>query len=92
MKKYFSRYSMLSVLVVGLIFFGSRAYADDASQFTKLIKDVTVHRALLESELGLDPNANHYYPHATCYYDDLVDHYEQDELVRDSLGPGNYSF
>lgn len=28
------------------------------------------------------------YPHATSYYDDLVDHYEHDQLTRDEIAKG----
>ena len=28
------------------------------------------------------------YPHATCYYDDLEDHYEHDQMMRDTIAEG----
>lgn len=28
------------------------------------------------------------YPHASCYYDDLVVHYEDDEQMRDAISEG----
>jgi len=83
MKKQYFWLSSLIIFVAALLVFGSHAYADDTSQLNQQIQDVRAHRVQMEAQLGLDPQATDTYPHATSYYDDLADHYEQDQLIRD---------
>jgi hypothetical protein len=63
--------SVLAVLVLVLLT-GPRVYAADNNS------------RQVESELDftLLPDV---WPHATSYYDDLVDHYEQEQLMRDVI-------
>ncbi len=77
----------VSIFVVILLFIGSGAYADDTSSFNDQIKALHADRAQVGAQLGIDPNVDNY-PHATSYYDDLVDHYEQDQLMRDVIAQG----
>ena len=80
---YFGR-SCLTVFVVTLLVLGSKVYADDVNP---LIQGVRAHRAQIESQLGIDPTLDTY-PRATSYYDDLEDHYEHAQLVRDDIDQG----
>jgi hypothetical protein len=87
MKKQCSRFSRLAVFVVTLLLFGSRAYADDTSQFNHFIQLIHTHRAQMEAQLGLDPQADPY-PQATSYYDDKEAHYEQVLIMSDFIDKG----
>ena len=71
----------LTVLGAVLLVLGSRAYAYDISPL------VQAHRAQVELQLGIDPRLDTY-PRATSYYDDLEDHYEHAQLVRDDIDQG----
>ncbi len=88
MKQHYLLLSSLAIFVAALLVLGSHAYADDTSQFNDQIQVIHAHRAQMESQLGLDPQADAWYPHATSYYDDLVDHYEHDQLMRDVIDEG----
>ncbi len=89
MKQHYLLLSSLAIFVAALLVLGSHAYADDTGQFNDQIQVIHAHRAQMESQLGLDPQADTYtYPHATSYYDDLVDHYEHDQLTRDVIDKG----
>ena len=80
-------YYRLTILVVTLLVLGPHAYADDAGQFNQMIQAVHAHRAQMEAQLGLDPQADTY-PHATSYYDDKVAHYEQVLIMSDFIDKG----
>lgn len=74
----------LTALVFAILVLGPQAYADDVSP---LIQSIRAHRAQMEAQLGIDPKLDTY-PRPTCYYDDLVDHYETVQLVRDDIDRG----
>jgi len=87
MKKHYSVIGGFAIFAVMVLFGGPQAYAQDANQFNQLVQEVHMNRAQLEAQLGLDPNAD-IYPHATCYYDDLEDHYEQVLIMSDFIDKG----
>jgi hypothetical protein len=87
MKKQYFWLNGLAIFAVTVLLVGPKAYADDDLQFSKSIQGVDIHRAQIESQLSIDPNLDTY-PHATSYYDDLEDHYEQDQLMRDVIDQG----
>ena len=85
MQKRYARFSGLPIFVLAVILLGSKAHADDTSSFNDFIQSLHTHRAAMELKFGVGYSS---YPHATCYYDDLVDHYEQDQLMRDVIAEG----
>jgi hypothetical protein len=87
MKKHYSLLGSLTILVVALLVLGSHAYADDTSKFNHQIQVIQAHRAQVELKMGLDPQWVRL-PHATSYYDDLADHYEQEQLMFDKIDEG----
>ena len=54
-----------------------KAHAQDMAAFNEKMEVIRADRARVASELGLVD----VYPHAASYYDDLVDHYEQYQLM-----------
>jgi len=87
MKKHYSMLGPLVIFVAALLALVPYAYADDASQFNQMIRDISAHRAHIESQLGIDPNSDNY-PHATSYYDDLTAHYELEQIMSDFIDKG----
>jgi len=87
MKRPFLLFSYIVFFILISFVVGSRAYADDTSQFNAQIRAVHVNRALTEAQLGLDPQFNRI-PQATCYYDDLADHDEQVFMMSDFIDQG----
>jgi hypothetical protein len=87
MKKRYLLISSFVVLLVTVLFIGPQAYADDAGQFNQMIQELHNHRAQVEMQLGLDPQA-YIVPHASSYYDDLADHYEQVLIMSDFIDKG----
>jgi hypothetical protein len=87
MNKHYLGLASLTIVAAALLISGPHAYADDANQFNQAVQTVRADRAQLESQLGIDPQLDTY-PRATSYYDDLEDHYEQGQLVRDDIDRG----
>jgi hypothetical protein len=87
MIKQYLLFRSLTIFVAALLVLGSYAYADTTSQFNHMIKSIHAHRVQMELKLGLSPQWNTY-PHATSYYDDLGDHYEQVLLMSDFIDKG----
>ncbi|MDE1921602.1 MAG: hypothetical protein KGI24_09205 [Candidatus Omnitrophica bacterium] len=78
------RYGLASAIVFVLMFAAPRVYAQDAPAFNNFVHGLQADRALVEVQLGLDSSWN-IYPQATSYYDDMTDHYEQVQLLRDDI-------
>ena len=87
MKRQYSWLGTLMMVVITVVFLSSHAKADDSSQFDQMIEDLHSDRARIEAQLGIDPNKDTF-PHATCYYDDLEDHYEHDQMMREEIDKG----
>jgi len=87
MKKLCSLTVRSAILAFMVLVFGLQAYANEASQFNQFVLELHKHRAKMELKLGLDPEAS-VYPHATSYYDDKVDHYEQVLIMSDFIDQG----
>ena len=80
--------SSLAILVLAALNLGSRAYADDTSG-TQIQAVPSVYQLEAQFESQLSTRQEPYgRPEATCYYDDLEDHYEQVQLVRDDIDQG----
>ena len=77
----------LTIVVAAFLVFASHAQADSSSQFNQYIQTTHTERAQVELKMGLDPNKDPF-PQATCYYDDLVDHYEHVMLTFDEIDRG----
>jgi hypothetical protein len=87
MKRHYSLMSSFAILAVLALVIGPRAYAQDAGQFDQLIQETHNHRAQIAAQLGLNLQADTF-QHATSYYDDLVDHYEQVLIMSDFIDKG----
>jgi hypothetical protein len=72
------------ILTIAFLSLGFYVYADDSVQFSRFIQSIQAHRVKMEAQYGLNPNTSAF-PHATCYYDDLEDHYEHEYLMLDQL-------
>jgi hypothetical protein len=72
------RFGTLVVFVVALMIISTNTYADVTVQL-----EDSLFQAQLTARLELYGQ-----PKATSYYDDLVDHYEQDQLRRDVIDEG----
>jgi len=87
MKKHYSLFACLAISAVALLFIGPRAHAGDDGPFNAQIQLVHFQRSMVENQLAISQQFD-IYPHATSYYDDLEDHYEHDQLMRDVLEEG----
>jgi len=54
--------------------------------YAQIIKPIQIDRVHVFSQLKID--LKDAYPHASSYYDDLADHFEQDQLMEDVLAEG----
>jgi len=70
--------------VMGLLFMASFSYANEPLAFYGQFQYLHISRSQIEMKLAISQEFDTY-PHATCYYDDLEDHYEQDQMMRDSI-------
>jgi len=87
MKKYIWLFG-LTILVLAAVNFGSQAYADDTNG-TQTQAVPSVHQIEAQFEYQLSTRQEPYgQPKATSNYDDLEDHYEQVQLVRDDIDRG----
>jgi hypothetical protein len=82
-------YPLISLAIVSLVFlsFPLKAYAIDNEQFKKEFTGLYVKASQVNRWLNYNSKVD-IYPHATGYYDDLVDHYENDLLTLDTLSSG----
>ena len=85
MKKLNPWFGGLTILVVTLLLNGPSAHADFSVLYT--VPEVYQLEAQFESQLTTR-DETYGQPRATSYYDDLVDHYEQDQLMRDVIAQG----
>jgi len=90
MKKQYFWLSSLTIFVAALLVLGPHAYADDTSHFNAQIQAVpSVDQLESQFESQLTTRQETYgRPKATSYYDDLVDHYEQDQIMSDFIDKG----
>ena len=87
MKAQFLKVVFGVILVFGVLMANANAYVDEAIKFNSQMMVYHVQRAKIEAQLSIDPSKDPY-PHATSYYDDLVDHYEQSFLLADEIDRG----
>ena len=71
-------------LVIAVLCMGSYAHAYNMSQYYSEMKALDVKKAQMEAKLGLSLQVDSY-QHATSYYDDWVDHYEQGQMMLDVI-------
>jgi len=73
-----------------LVFLSMPAYAHAAGfQYTAMdgyIDSVQADAQRVATMTGIEWKDT--YPHATCYYDDLEDHYAQEQLMSDAISEG----
>ncbi len=86
MGKQYGLLSRLAIFLIASLLIGARAYADDTSQFYDQIKALQTDSNQVASLMGIEFVDT--YQHASSYYDDLVDHYEHDQLMRDTISEG----
>lgn len=90
MKKAYIRFSSLIILAIALLVNGSRVYAYDTSRYVSQIQpEPSVEQLESQFHAQLTTRQEPYgQPKATSYYDDLDDHCEQGQLMRDVIDEG----
>jgi hypothetical protein len=87
MKIQYFHSSSLIVSVFALLVLGPVAHANEASHLDAQMRTIP-SVVQLESQFNTQLTTRdelYGQPRATSYYDDLVDHYEQDQLMRDVI-------
>jgi hypothetical protein len=87
MKIQYSWCSRLMILVLALVVIGPVVHANEASHLDAQMRVIpSVEQLEAQFNTQLTTRSETYgQPKATSYYDDLVDHYEQDQLMRDVI-------